>query len=342
MSLNEDAMTPESSTGTENPDVAVETAAAESSPATDETDVSSLSVIRDVVEKGKEGDDQAASSAAGEEGEKPADADSQEEQDEYKDVPFHQHPRFREVTRELRQAKKELRQINEQIQELGGFDAVKRDAIGHRQVREFMSANGLSDEEVAEGLIAMAQAKVDPAAAWQQIRPWVEKLVAAAGEVLPEDLAQRVQAGELPRDVAYEMSRLRAQQQSAQVRQSFEQQRRAEQQRAEMAASLQNAAAQWERDRQLKDPNFAKKLPIVRAKIAEFQLLKPAATPDEVRQYLEDAYKFANEHVASGAAGEQRKAAKTPITGGTVAGTTQPAPQSTVDIIRNVVAKHAG
>lgn len=342
MSLNEDAMTPESSTGTENPDVAVETAAAESSPATDETDVSSLSVIRDVVEKGKEGDDQAASSAAGEEGEKPADADSQEEQDEYKDVPFHQHPRFREVTRELRQAKKELRQINEQIQELGGFDAVKRDAIGHRQVREFMSANGLSDEEVAEGLIAMAQAKIDPAAAWQRIRPWVEKLVAAAGEVLPEDLAQRVQAGELPRDVAYEMSRLRAQQQSAQVRQSFEQQRRAEQQRAEMAASLQNAAAQWERDRQLKDPNFAKKLPIVRAKIAEFQLLKPAATPDEVRQYLEDAYKFANEHVASGAAGEQRKAAKTPITGGAVAGTTQPAPQSTVDIIRNVVAKHAG
>lgn len=290
---------------------------ASSSAATDENDGSPLSVVRDVV--GARKDATAASSAEGSEGGTTADGKEPKEPDneEFSDVPFHKHPRFQGLIRE----RNELRP----------------DAERYRNVQNFLDSSGLSSEEAANGLATMARAKVDPAGAWEEIKPWVQKLLHAAGEVLPDDLAQRVTAGELTQETALEVSRSRAKSTAVDTRTSFEQQQRDRRDQSALGTSLMTAATDWEKDRLAKDPNFAAKIVPLQKEIAwlHSQEGKPK-TPEGVRDQLKRAYEAVNKQIKPAAPIPVRtaKPAVRPVTGGQVAGNVRPAPKSTLDIIK--------
>lgn len=289
---------------------------AKSSLATGETDEGDLlSVVRDVVTESRK-PDQAASPAEGEEG---VVAKSGAE-DDYSDVPFNAHPRFKELVREKNAFRADAQRH-------------QRDAEQFRTVQDFMEQNGLVAEEAAELLIVGGLMKTNPAEAWRRVKPVIQQLLIAAGEVLPEDLQGRVQRGEMSADAALEVSRARAGVQSVHATRSFEQQRADQQRQRETQTSLRAAAETWQAERERKDPNFAGKLEPLMDRVARLQRQEGVPnTPAAVRDQLNRAYQGL---VAS----RPRTVVTTPkpiapVRGGQVAGTQRPQPETMLDIVR--------
>lgn len=291
-------------------------AAADSSNATDanETEETSvLSIVRDAVGEKKE-ETPAASSATGEEDASTDDPAAGPDDENYSDVPFHKHPRFQSLLTER--------------------NTFKQDATRYRNVQTFLDEQGLGAEETAELLEIGGLMKRNPAEAWARMKPQIQQLLISAGEFLPDDLRQRVQAGELTQDAAIEVSRSRAKVQSIEHSRSFEQQRIERQQEAEKIEAVKSAANSWAADRALKDPNFDAKMPALQREIAwrQSQEGRPN-TPDGVRKQLKECYDAVNATFQPPAPVVQ-KAPVTPVRGGRVAGDVRPEPKSVLDIVR--------
>lgn len=291
---------------------------ADSSPATGEesSETETLSVVRDVVGDEEEAPaEEKASPAEGEEAGPEAgdDAPEAKEQDDedYTDVPFHKHPRFQQL---LRKAK-----------------TYEEDAKRYQNVQSFIDQHGLQADEAAELLVIGGLMKTNPAEAWRRMKPAVQKVLMAAGEVLPDDLKERVQKGEISPQAALEVSRLRAQQSSAESMRAFEQQRQEQMRQQEMQTRLQQTAASWEQDRRAKDPNFDAKYDALLDGVYALQRREGIpTTPEGVRDQLTRAYKA----ITPPAAAKPRPAPKPTNASGQVAGNQRPAEQSTLDIIR--------
>lgn len=294
-------------------------ASAESSTAqTDDTEAGLLSVVRDVV---SERPAAAASSAEGAEaGQGAGESASQEPDNEtFLDVPFHKHPRFQQLVTQR--------------------NAFREDAGRYKNITDYLEQNNLSSEEAANALATFARAKYDPAGAFAELKPWLQNLLVAAGEVLPEDLKARVANNELSPEVALEMSRERAKNKSHETRQGFEAQRAQRQSQVNLATELATTAQGWEADRRVKDPNFAAKEPLLLREIAYLQQQegKPKDRAGVLAQ-LQKAYDAVNKSFKAPAAQQQqqqRKPAAKPVTSGQTSGAAQPKkPMSTLDIVR--------
>lgn len=307
---------------------AAEAAPADSSAATDETEADTLSVVRDVVEAREEEQAEAAPSAEGEEGTE-GDAPAGEQDDvDYTDVPFNQHPRFKQL---LAKAK-----ANEQ------------DAGRYHNVEAFLDQNNLLAAEAQDVMVIAGLAKTNPVEAWKRVQPWVQTLLMAAGEVLPQDLADRVTKNELSRDVALELSRTRAATAANEATQKFERERGQRQQQTQQGRVLMDTAEQWVGQRQIRDPNFAAKQPRLMERIALLQRTEGVPnTPDGVKAQLKKAYDAVNKEFrpapvaavpAKGQPQPARRPAIKPVTGGAqvASSAAQPKPKDTMDVIRQL------
>ncbi|SFI05646.1 hypothetical protein [Methylobacterium brachiatum] len=297
-----------------------------SAPQAKPEDEGLLGVVRDAAPARKP-DAAAASPADGAEtGQQPGDgAPKQPDNENYSDVPFNKHPRFRQLLSER--------------------NANKTDAERYRQVDTFIRDHGMSAQEAADLLTVGAMAKTNPAKAWELARPWVENLLKACGEVLSPDLQQAVQEGRMTMEAAYEVSRSRASVASMEASRTFESERREQQARDEQARSITAAAEEWENDRRAKDPNYDAKLEQIHREIAwRHHNGDRPKTAAEVKAQLDDAYKVVNAALqppaAPGAPGRQaapRNAVK-PVTGGSVAGgNAKPAPRSMLEVVQQAV-----
>ncbi|QIG74381.1 hypothetical protein EVC08_069 [Rhizobium phage RHph_N65] len=284
-----------------------------SSPATGEEDADLLSVVRDVVKESRASD--TASPAEGEEENGQAAGAKKEDDENFSDVPFHKHPRFQQL---LRKSK-----------------TFEQDAIRYQNVQGFLDREGLSAEEAADGLVIMGLMKTNPAEAWARLQPTLQKLAVAAGVILSDDLQARVQKGELTSDAALEISRARAQASSVQAAQSFQEQRRRQQEQTSFAQSLTDAASAWEQDRMAKDPNFGAKQELLMKEVAYLHLKEGRPdTPAGVTAQLQKAYKAVNATFRPAPPPPSPRPAARPVTGGQVAGNQRPAAMSTLDIVR--------
>jgi hypothetical protein len=289
---------------------------AESSTAKDEPEKTSLSVVRDVIDKSRKAPDE-VSSADGEEKKVEEKATKTPDNENYSDVPFNKHPRFRQLLQEKK--------------------ASERDAHSYQNIQRFMDEKGLSAEEASEALIIGAMAKTDPRGAWDRIKPWVQSILVAAGEVLPQSLQERVQVGELSQEAALELSRAQATAQSMEAAQSFQQQLKEKRQLEARTVEIRNSAIDWESDRRIKDPNFEAKFEHIQAQIALLQRRDGVPSdPEGVRAQLSEAYKRVN---ATGVftpalPPTRQRPVIQPVRGGVVSGTRVPAGASTLDIIR--------
>lgn len=104
--------------------------------------------------------------------------------------PFHKHPRWIEVQDRL---KAETEVANE-----------------YRAIEKFAQANRLSTEDIVDGLQLLALVKTDPSQARDQIVKILEDIDNYTGVKLPKDLADQVEAGELTKEGATEISKARA------------------------------------------------------------------------------------------------------------------------------------
>ncbi len=314
----------ESSTSNEDPDAVIDTpidgavADAESSNATDENDASLLDVVRDVVSD-REAPAAAASSADGTEaGALGADGlplPTGPDNETFLDVPFHKHPRFQEV----------IQQRN----------AAREDAGRYQNVVGYLHENNLSAEEAHNALATFARAKIDPAGAFAELKPWLQDLLVAAGEVMPADIQARVDSNEITAAIGIELSRERAKSKSHEARQGFEAQRQARASETTLVQELVGTADSWEKDRRQKDPNFAAKHPLLLREIAFLQ--QQNGKPKDkagVLQQLKDAYEAVNKSFKAPAAPAARRPAIKPVVGGAVTGTVREQPKTMLEIVR--------
>jgi len=305
-------------------------AAADPSPATGENEADTLSVVRDVVEARAEQPAEAASPAEGEEGETGDEAAGGPDNENYSDVEFHKHPRFQHLVREK--------------------NSYREDAGRYRNVENFLAQNNLTANEAADVMTIAGLAKTDPQTAWKQIQPWVQNLLIAAGEVLPDDLQRMVNDKAMTPEAALEVSRSRAAVAAAQARQKFEQERGQRQQQVQQGQILRDTSEQWLANRRLKDPNFAAKEARLYERIVFLQKTEGVPnTPDGVKAQLKKGYDYVNRElgstprpkpVAAAPAAPPARRPITPVRGGAVAGNAaqHPAPKTSMDVVKQVVA----
>jgi len=302
---------------------------AESSPATGETEVDFLSVVRDVVK----GD---TTEAEGEEPEAPeetpTDAASQADENDpkegqaepddenFSDAPFHNHPRFKKLIAQ----RNEFRAGHEQFQKIQGY----------------LVENGLTGQEAAEGFAVMALLKRDPAAAWAKLKPIVQNLLVVTGSVLPDDLKSRVQRGEISREAAMEMSRLRAGQQTLTQQQEFERQRQQQLAAHQAQQAVKTEVGSWEMAMRSRDPDFDAKYDVIEGQVLRLHRTEGLPrTAAEARAQLDRAYAAANQVLAPA---QTRRPEIKPVTGGRVSGTPQAEPTSMEEVVRRALQASRG
>ncbi len=319
----EDVASPDTS---ETEDVITESSTVETS----ETEPDFLSVARSVVDEGAEEEAEEPEAEASEEDPDPAasqagDSDQEEQAEEpddenFSDVPFGKHPRFKKLIAQ----RNEFRQGHEQFQ----------------QIQSYLVENALTGQEAAEGFEVMALLKRDPEAAWAKLKPIVQNLLVATGSVLPDDLKTRVQRGEITRDAAMEMSRLRAGQQTMTQQQQFDQQRQAQMQAHQAQQAVKAEVGSWEMGMRSKDPDFDAKYDVVEGQVLRLQRTEGMPrTPAEAKAQLDRAYQTANQMFASK---QTRRPARTPVTGGRVAGTPRSEPTSMEEVVRRALEASKG
>ena len=279
-------------------------------------------IIKDAVEKRKP--KPAASSATVEEDPAP----KRERQPAYKepdneaftDVPFNKHPRFQQL--------------------LDQRNSYKVNAERYNNVQDFLDNNGLSAEEAADLLIIGGLMKVNPIEAWKRMKPGIQRLLVAAGEIMPDDLKALVQQQKMTPEAAIEVSRARAASTSVDIQRSFDQQQADRRIANEQAGLRHSAAASWEADRRRRDPNFDAKLPAIRnqVKILLYDEGIPD-TPQGVQDQLRRAYEEVNKTMPQ-LRSPVRRPAITPVNGsGQGAADARPAPKNTMEIIQAELAK---
>lgn len=317
-------------------DEAAVAAPADSSAATDETEADTLSLVRDVVGDGEEQPAEAASSAEAEE-----DSDSEAgeidglDEEDFTDVEFHKHPRFRALIKQRNSFRTEAQEN-------------KAAADQYRSVQSYLDQNGLTAEVAADALFVRGLANTNPRAAWERLKPFVKDLLIAAGEILPEDLQRRVEGKELTPEAALELSRAKAE------RTAFERQREedartsATRREQEAVNAVQSAVNGWLEDRSIKDPNFAAKEKRLSEKLAFIHVTEGrATTPDGAIEQLRKAYKAVNDEIGSMPAPKPAPVGKrsvTPVNSSSqVAAQARPSQTatSTMDIIKQTVGQRA-
>jgi hypothetical protein len=236
---------------------------------------SALDVVQDVV-KARDLEAAGSSPEAKKEGDeadpKATQAAKAPDDENFSDVPFAKHPRFRQL----------LKQRNE----------FKDGAERYGNVERFLKQNGVSAEEASQALTISALLKNDPVQAWQTLKPIVQKLLVDAGEVLPQELKARVESGELTVEAANEIARERASRTSIERKQKTTEEQREEERQTAHINSLRDAANTWAAERKAKDPNFeAKELAIKKALNWIITTEGKADTPEGVRKQCDAAYK---------------------------------------------------
>lgn len=294
--------------------------AAESSPATDDSPSSVIDVVRDVVDK-RDPEKAAAASSADEQpgegqGQPGARGAKEPDPENYSDVPFHKHPRFKELLHERNSLRGEAQQF--------------------RQVQSYLDTNGITPQAMVDALEIVALARRDPGEAWKRLKPFAEDVLRRTGEVLPEDLANRVQRGEISKADALELNKARAAHRTLEQQTVYDRQMAERRQQQEMDTAIKSAAASWEAETYRKDPDLPAKADAIKKEVYWLQRTEGMpSTPAGVREQLQKAYTAVTKQLAP----PPQRRPMTPVTGGRPAGNHAPEPQSTLDIIRNVKAR---
>lgn len=310
-------------------DQSAEADAAQSSGAKDgEPEKDLLSVVRDALQP-EDKATQADTDSSSVEGVDGQDAEDEEDdtsasnktddEEDHSDLPFHKHPRFRQLIRERNELKT---RANE-------FD----------QINAFMNRFSIQPDETANAFKIMALAKTDPAKALEELKAVAHVLAVQAGEVLPDDLNQKVEQGYLDRDAALELSRAKARAESEAARRQQLETRYEQEQQSRVVDTMADAVTAWEDQIRRNDPDYNLKADMVddrvRALVAERG--RPRNT-DEALALAQEAYETVSNRL------RVVRPAKAPMRsaiGGKVSGSPTPEPKNVLDVIQQSMARKA-
>lgn len=247
------------------------------------------------------------------------------------DVPFHEHPRWKQRTEELKGLRTEV-------------EALKPGADNYRQITDFMAASSLQPDDVAQGFVVMGQIKSGDPAQLALARDYfvagLKQLDEQLGVSLPADLQTQVDDGLVDLTIAQELARTRASEsylkgQRDQTTAQAETKRQTEQVET-LKASVVEAVNAWEVTARASDPDFAKKADLIDAQARAIiqRTDHPPANADEAVMLVKAAYAEVNARLSPFA---PKPKAITPAPAG-LSARVSTAPASLKDAIRAAVS----
>lgn len=280
-----------------------------------------LDVVKNVANKGKT---DVASSATGSEGstaedsnagEKAVKDDAASKQKAEDKLPFHNHPRWKQL-----------------VQERETFKS-RSDEYG--KIETFMSANRLTPEEVAQGYQVMALIKNNPVEAYRVLQGHLHNLAPIVGETLPEDIEKKVEMGDVDVESAKELARARA---HANFLAAQQQQALAEQQAQDFnakQATTRDAVMGWEENMKRRDPDYSAKQKFVMDRVrGVLQTVQPQS-PEEALSIVQRAY----EDVSKDMSAFIPKRPSTVLMSSASSVSAQPQPKTLLDVVRIAAAR---
>ena len=255
------------------------------------------------------------------------------EADDWSDVPFNKHPRFRKLVSE----KNEQRKLAEQFRE---------DSAQYQKIVDFIGSNNLSAEDAAEGFRIMSLIKNNPGEAHEILQGHLNSVNELTGKKLPDDIQGKLDDGFLDEDAANELSQARA---NLQREQQLRQQDKENAEQVEQVSRKQKADQQlnylrkvvkdWEDTTRNSDPDFSLKQDEINDRVAALvnERGRPV-TSEQVLGIANDAYETVNGRYK--ARTPQRQNIRT-STGGKLSGTPVAEPSSMHEVISNVLNSDA-
>lgn len=186
-------------------------------------------------------------------------------------LPFHNHPRWKEVIAER--------------------DSYKGDAEQYRSITGYMDEHGLEPTEMAEGMFVMGLIKTNPEEALTRLETHTARLREFLGKGLPADLQKQVDEGLVTDEIARETARLRRVNEASTQQHERDETVRANNARVEAAQSMKSAVDTWEVDMRGRDPDFAKKTALVTTQV-QLMIARQGVpkTPQQAVEYAKAAY----------------------------------------------------
>ncbi len=202
-------------------------------------------------------------------------AKADDSQDDSK-LPFHNHPRWKEVQQQSA--------------------AFKERAERFDLINNFLTQSSISGDEFAEGVDLMRALKNDPVNALKRLEPIIANLRRFTGEILPDDLSQKVDLGQIDevtaRQIAKERNELAFNTRAANDRLDAVQRQQVAHQQQQHTAVLQDSVTRWEEVAQKRDPDYAEKAPFV---LDRFKLLIAATPPRDSKEAIDLAERALSE-----------------------------------------------
>lgn len=277
----------------------------------------------------------AASPAVGEPGEVKEPDASKPKVDDYAEVPFNKHPRFRQLLKERRTLQDQLAERDAELVKLKETGGPQQESLQRfTRFTEAVRSADLNAKEVNDGFAIMAAMKRDPEKALQMIEPYVHALLVSTGRKLDGDLAKKVQDGAVDQETASQLQRerhTRARLETQTQGQQTALERSEEQRRTEaLVQSVTTAVSSWE-DRQKTDPDYQKKQPLVIREIGWLMQQKGyPQTPEQAVAMAEEAKRTVEKNLSSLI---PRQAVRT-VTGGSSAATAAARPKTLLEAAR--------
>jgi hypothetical protein len=296
----------------------------------EETETSLMDVVQDAMPKEEEEVAEAEETTSEEIKSETEIEEPVADPDDWSDVPFNKHPRFRKLIAE----KNELKKLSEQYQ---------GDSVQYGKIADFIAENNLTAEDAAEGFRLMAQLRNDPEEAYNLLQGHLNSIGELTGKTLPEDIQGRLDDGFLDEDGAKELSQARANlqreqtlreksQKQSQVADKQTRQNKAQAQRQHLTKVVQD----WEATTKNSDPDFSLKQDEINDRVAALvnERGRPV-TSQEVLSIANDAYVTVNQRYKS------RIPSRQPIrtsTGGKLGGTPKAEPATLREAIVNAMS----
>lgn len=224
-------------------------------------------------------------------------------------------------------------------------DGYREKASAFEQITGAVRQAGLNGDEFNAGfdimrtIKAVQRGQASPAEALAKLTPYVDQLRTLAGEVLPDDLNDRVGEGSIGQQEASELARLRAENQTlrgvreAETREA--EQMTAQQQAQQLAASMGQAVTAWEQAWSSSDPDYKVKASLVKSRITELMQSEGLPkSPEDAVKLSERAKRDIEQHL--GGVLQKRSDVRT-VTGGRPSSTPKPSPKSPLDAVNQAL-----
>lgn len=212
----------------------------------------------------------------------------------------------------------------------------KHGADQFNKITDYLSHNNINADEASTGLQIMALMKNDPAKALEALTPFVNTLRELTGEVLPDDIRNKVDDGFMDEDAGRELSRARAEadnQKRINDRVAAQQTNVQSQQHKDHLARTVTA---WEDNARQNDPDYDLKQDEIddRVRVLVSERGSPSTEEDAISM-ANEAYESVNQRFKARMG--TKRAIRT-ASGGKLGGTPVAEPKSLLEAVQNAVA----